>query len=384
MPTVISAPTGATLPVSSFFVDTEALAGEGGVCVRGACGGRSVCGKSNVFGACLPRIPRQATRRGKRKHSKTNILEEMIHILFWNARGIEEEMIELIVLLEECNAKVACIMETKIFGKNLSTKEWKWLAGPETLPSLGGDTPRMGLGFLVHASFVDAAVVRKGKYTAWLCLPGVHVDMYICAVYIPVYGKQKTAALEEIWKGYNKFRHEGVVVLGGDLNARCGANSDTVINTAGRTIMRQCQEEEMSLLNLDPKRCFGAFSREQQVTIAKTKETVVHRTTIDYVLIPVEQDHRAKSLCILDDTGLDSDHKPIMVKLKWTFQPGKVPESKARQFHTRWNLQDMNVWAWNRFEECCDRHMSMWMAQYEERSKSVQFLDAAARLLQCP
>ena len=48
---------------------------------------------------------------------------------------------ELLATLDENDVDIACIAETKIYGEDLSTAEWTWLAGAETLPKAGGPTP---------------------------------------------------------------------------------------------------------------------------------------------------------------------------------------------------------------------------------------------------
>jgi hypothetical protein len=299
--------------------------------------------------------------------------------MFWNARGVEEDLVELIVHLDENDIQVACIMETKVFGTDLSTDKYKWISGPETLPSVGGNTPRMGLGFLVSREYPRASLVRKGRYTAWLRIPGA-VDLYVGAIYIPVYPQQKLEALKELWLGYQAYEHVGLVVMGGDLNARCGANGDAIVNTFGRKVLRECSEKDIDIVNMNTELVVGSFSREQTVYLKKTGESVVHRTTIDYVMTQKEQAHRVESLKICEDSGLNSDHKPLAIRMRWRHAPGGAVAGKARQFHYRWKLDEMTPSDWDRFEDCCDHHLARWMAQFEDRSQMINSRDSAARL----
>ena len=164
------------------------------------------------------------------------------------------------VRLEDEDIDVAAVMETKVIGTDLSTPDWKWFLGPEALPKAGGSTPRMGLGFLVRSvRFPLASVVSKGKYTVWLHLPGEERDLFLCSAYIPVYNRDKAPALKEIWEGYREYSKKGLAVMGGDLNARCGANGDHVVNSEGRQLMKSCKDEAASIANLVPGRCTGEF-----------------------------------------------------------------------------------------------------------------------------
>ncbi len=41
---------------------------------------------------------------------------------------------------------------------------------------------------------------------------------------------------------------------------------------------------------------------------------ITFKSTIDYVLVPVEQEDRTVSLTIDADSGLDSDHRPLLME----------------------------------------------------------------------
>ena len=74
---------------------------------------------------------RRVRSKRPRRMRKTPVRTEL-GIMFWNARGIEEDFVELLATLEEKKMDVACVVETKIFGTDMSTEEWHWIPAPET------------------------------------------------------------------------------------------------------------------------------------------------------------------------------------------------------------------------------------------------------------
>ena len=287
---------------------------------------------------------------------------------------------ELLATLDENDVDIACIAETKIYGEDLSTAEWTWLAGAETLPKAGGSTPRMGLGMLVRSAvFPLALVVKKGKYTLWVKLPGVKQDLYVCSCYIPVYKSDKKPALKELWKYYRHLSTKGIVLVGGDFNARCGANGDAVTSTFGRRLLKESSDEKACIINLLKDRCTGEFTRVQEAYIKKTGQRVTHRTTIDYTIIPNAQQHRVVRLTIMDHRGLHSDHKLLLLVMMWKHKATPLTPG-PRRFSLKWNLTGMTPDGWLRFEDQCDDLLAIWMADFETRSDQVQDRPMASEL----
>ena len=240
----------------------------------------------------------------------------MVCGMFWNCRGLEDEIEHVKLVLEERDAAYGVFCETKSFGANYSDSTWEWLPGPETLPSLGESVPRMGLGVLVRKSlFPGASVVSSGKCTMWVRLPGYGTDLFVCGIYVPVYPRQKRAALDELSAGCARFSNKGRLVIGGDMNARCGLNGDSMVNSYGRQLLRCCGKNLLSIANAMSDQCVGQFTRVQDVVIRAEK--ITFRTTIDYVLLPDSQLGSFVSLEIAELDGLDSDHKPLFVRLAW-------------------------------------------------------------------
>jgi hypothetical protein len=169
-----------------------------------------------------------------------------------------------------------------------------------------------------------------------------------------VYDNLKKAALQEILAGCRVYRNKGLVVLGGDLNARCGCNGDPVINKYGRDLSKGCAEESMCIVNELDELCHGEFTRVQDVVVEGVKHT--RKTTLDYVLVPLQQQGRVLDLVIDDKSGLDSDHRPVRVSVRWNHGPSrpvKMPPARVR-----WRLSSMKPRDWSDFSRACETEMT--------------------------
>ena len=49
--------------------------------------------------------------------------------MFWNARGVQPILLDLLDRLEELHASLCGIMESKVYGEDLSRGKWKWQRG---------------------------------------------------------------------------------------------------------------------------------------------------------------------------------------------------------------------------------------------------------------
>ena len=58
-------------------------------------------------------------------------------ILWWNARGLADDIDDLLDVMEREQVTVAVICETKSYGDELSRRGFTFLRGPETLPKPG-------------------------------------------------------------------------------------------------------------------------------------------------------------------------------------------------------------------------------------------------------
>ena len=218
--------------------------------------------------------------------------------------------------------------------------------------------PNMGLGIMVRKDrFPSANIVRKGEYTVWVRLPGSPLDAYICAAYVPVYARLKMNALQEIVAGCDEFREKGVVLVGGDLNVRCGCNGDPVTNSHGNAVLKLCAENDLCLANKLEDRCSGEFSRVQDVLIGGVTHT--RRTTLDYVLVPVEHEPRILELTIdteFEQQGLVSDHRPVQLLARWTH--GAAQKVQKRPGRVRWRLSAMTPQVRRDFMGHCESAMT--------------------------
>ena len=104
-------------------------------------------------------------------------------ILWWNARGLADDIDDLLDVMEREQVTVAVICETKSYGDELSRRGFTFLRGPETLPKPGMAVPRKGIGMLVSdKEHPHASVEETGTHSMWIKLPGQKTDMYVCGV----------------------------------------------------------------------------------------------------------------------------------------------------------------------------------------------------------
>jgi hypothetical protein len=100
--------------------------------------------------------------------------------------------------------------------------------------------------------------------------------------------------------------------------------------------------------------CQGDFTRLQDACVNGVNITL--KTTIDYVLVPVEED-RTVSLTIDADSSLDSDHRPLLMDTCW--RPGPRPGNQCRTpLSESWCVADASEKDWENFAVECDMRMS--------------------------
>ena len=284
--------------------------------------------------------------------------------MFWNARGLRDCTHEVIEFMSGNKVGAALFMETSVYGTDLSQGRWKWLAGPELLPLPGGYNPRLGLGALVDTDrYPGASVVKKYKRSMWLRLPGESRDLYVCAVHLPLYTtpRERAKAICDLVAGYNLFKNKGLVVYGGDFNARCGMNGDSLTKTSGRHLFSFCKENSLTIVN-SMDICSGEFTRVQDVIIDGLART--NRTTIDYVLVPSLEESSVLAMQICDESDLDSDHRPVVVTLSWDRLNTTRLKTKPTT-HRKWKVHETRPAAWSAYEDMCERQFVPWIAAAE-------------------
>ena len=320
--------------------------------------------------------------RPRRRRKRSGGASSSVRILFWNARGVVDDVDELIDYMESKDISAAGICETKVFGVDLSRRGWTWLRGPETLPYLGKTLPRMGLGFLVRDNVLKgASVVSAGKYSMWIKIPGADEVLYAGVGYAPVYPKQKFEAISELLRGAHHFAKEGVVVCGGDFNARLGCNGDVTTNAAGRWFENECGKNLISILNLRGDFA-GNYSRTQIVRVKRNGRYVEEerKSTIDYLLCPSARENVVLGCGIMEDAHLHSDHKPLMAQVLWRVHGSSASSGTARQFFEKWKIAETSPEGWDMFEDCCEAHLAQWSASFRARAQEVVSAVSASEL----
>jgi hypothetical protein len=188
-------------------------------------------------------------------------------------------------------------------------------------------------------------------------------------VHVPMYGKREAReqALQDLTEGFQRFKGKGLVVFGGDFNARCAMNGDLVVRQSGLQLFRFLTTNGLSAVN-DMDVCSGKFTRVQRLVVGGVPRT--DKTTIDYVLVPTSDEKHVVTMRIVDDASLDSDHRPLLAKFRWsraTSQGSRRGAKKAA--HRKWKLGKMRPWDWSAYENRCERLLVPWLAVSEAATK---------------
>ena len=323
-------------------------------------------------------IMRKRRRRRSRKRRRRSSLKRntngaasthrLWNLLLLNARGLYHKLAEVITYMEEHRITIGGFTESKVFKTDLSRGHWKWLAGPETAPPKGSVQPKMGNGVLVDMRVhPGASRVACGKYTMWVMAPGGDSDLYFGVVYFPVYDAQAKEAQAEMLHYYRMYSDLGVVVMGGDLNVRCGMNADNVIDTPGRRLMRDAERHNITFVNA-MELAAGEFTREEWKNLDKgtpQARTVLFQTTIDYTLMATRDTHRVVQFVVGDDVGFGSDHLHQFIQIDMGGTSQLVNSNRKPQFKEQWDLSGMTRERWKEFEMACDKEMIAWMADFD-------------------
>lgn len=329
-------------------------------------------GKGSVCCSAVSRNTKRKIRRTKkRKWKELASTSEVVQatIMFWNGRGVVDKVAEMTMFMERSGVGLCMISESRNYGRDLSRGKWHWLAGSECLPALGCPTPAKGLGALVDLSrFPGTTVMKCTDNALWLRVPGELLDLYVCGVYLPCGpATDRQKALEGIAIDFKKFRALGLVLLGGDCNARCSMNGDHITDTRGRRLMEFAHEKELAIINACDSLCDGLYTREIAMVVAGNK--VWHRTTIDYVMVPEGQVKCVTALTIVPDSGLVSDHKPLLLKLTWKAGPRHRPPKNDRM---KWQVSDMTQGDWDWYEQLCTTRMVGWNKEFNADQSDPQ------------
>ena len=283
----------------------------------------------------------------------------------WNARGLVGELLDVERVLKEKDVSMAVFMETGVTRERVDNGlgaecEYRWVTREEW--PLGGRDgyPLRQLGALCHkVRLPGAECVREDVFSIWIKVPARvrdERDLYVCIVHMPQGGEvvDRKFALDEIRRGLDRYRVDGTCAVVGDFNARCGCNGDGEVNTPGRVLMDFADEQALTIVNCLDSLCSGSFSRVQ--TVHRDGAKVVDRTTVDYVLVDDCVLDSVRSLSIIEDAGLNSDHRPLLVEASW--RSGKVVAAVPRQHQClEPRIRAPSVANAPGFEEVCEKEM---------------------------
>ena len=297
--------------------------------------------------------------------------------MFWNARDLRDSAQGVVDYMVESKVDVAFFAETRTYDSDLSQGIWKWLAGTEKLPLPGDSAPRLGMGAFVNMNkFPGASVAKTYERSMWLRLPGKHCDLFVCSVHLPLYSspREREKVITEVQEGYEKFKDRGTVLFGGDFNSRCGLNGDTVLGQSGRQLFDFCKLNSLTIVN-DMECCTGEYTRVEDVVVNGV--TVTRRSTIDYTLVPTADKGMVVDLHIDDNSGLDSDHRPLLLKVAWERLLTERSKHVAKS-HRSWKVHSMTPSTWNKYEDLCEEEMVPWIAVANEIRDGPPMPDAQA------
>jgi endonuclease/exonuclease/phosphatase (EEP) superfamily protein YafD len=157
--------------------------------------------------------------------------------------------------------------------------------------------------------FPDGDVILHTKCTQWTSLAGGATPVFVGVCYVPCGPEaDRQEAYDDMEEAITRFGKLGRVIIGGDFNARCRLNSDRLTNTAGRSLVKFCSQNALTMINAMPATT-GKFSRIQRVVLNGT--VTVQESTIDYVLVPTVDESSVLSLNLCD-ADLESDHRPLV------------------------------------------------------------------------
>ena len=107
-------------------------------------------------------------------------------------------------------------------------------------------------------------------------------DIYIANVYIsPGTSKEGTDEIlnVKLMKHLEIFKDKGMVIIGGDFNARIKANGDEKEDKRGKELKKVADTNELVIVNMIEEKCRGKYTKTQKVL------SELKCSTIDYVMV---------------------------------------------------------------------------------------------------
>ena len=175
----------------------------------------------------------------------------ILSVLFWNSRGLRDKFAEVCCLMETSQVSLGVFCETRLCLDKLTHDGWKYEPGSEHVPAASTVMPKLGLGMARHLkSLPDPSVCFSGEFTMWTRFPGKGLDLFVCGVYVPDGPSSvRNAAYKELKEGIVLLRDKGLLLIGGDFNARCAMNGDTVTNSNGTGFLKFANDNSLTIAN---------------------------------------------------------------------------------------------------------------------------------------
>ena len=108
----------------------------------------------------------------------------------------------------------------------------------------------------------------------------------------------------------------------------------------------------------------------QPVTIAG--KDCLEQSTVDYVLTPNVSENAMRSLSIVDNSYLRTDHRPLLACVQWDAAVASGRSRAKEVGHEVWSLREMTAAGWRDCSESCDMEMVGWLAEFQAAASSAQ------------
>lgn len=303
-------------------------------------------------------------------HNAANAVAQLT-MAFHNVNGIAIKDEELVRSADFMGAQIVGVCETLLYKERTlcpgqdGKSRYRWIFGAESERVPEGRV-RGGVAFLVANSIMGAVSLAKAdRNQLWIRVRDQKKIIYVGVVYLPpagsAYAEERRTILRELSSNIIHFgSNADAIVIGGDLNARMGANGDQTCNAEGRDLKLFAQASDLAIVNLDDTRCVGEFTRERKCG------SKIQKSTIDYVLVSSAHMHLVRQMTICDEPSLrlGSDHKPLKLDLAWLIQQGALSPSHLRA--PTWNVDRCTEEEWKLYRDELEVLLAEWKTQHAQ------------------
>jgi hypothetical protein len=125
--------------------------------------------------------------------------------------------------------------------------------GTEVQPSEANNFKyHRGMAALVHVDMPNVMLLRVRQDTMWMWVWAGHGSWHVCNVYSPQASDAagKARLFTELALDVAEYQRQGAIIIGGDMNARLGANGDSESNSSGRQLQSFAESHDMCIVNL--------------------------------------------------------------------------------------------------------------------------------------